>query len=113
MSTVIIGCRLPSGIILDLGDPTKPSVELNGQRQAQENSPIVILSNDLYGTTEVDTEFWEAFKARVGAEFAPLKSGAIFEAKNEKEAKAKAKDLKEAPTGHEPLPQKTKDIEKA
>lgn len=110
MSTVTIGCRLPSGLILEVGDV---SVELNGQRQAQENSPIVILNADMYGTTEVDAEYWEAFVARVGKDFAPLKSGAIFEAKNEKEAKAKAKDLKEAPTGHEPLPQKTKDVEKA
>lgn len=110
MSTVTIGCRLPSGLILEVGDV---SVELNGQRQMQENSPIVILTADMYGTTEVDESFWNAFKDRVGAEFTPLKSGAIFEAKSEKEAKAKAKDLKESPTGHEALPQKSKDIEKA
>lgn len=113
MSTITIGCRLPNGLFLDLGDPTKPVVELAGQRQAQARSPIIILSEDDYGTTEVDLSFWEAFKARVGPEFAPIKSGAVFEAKSEKEAKAIAKDLKGKKTGHEPLAQEDKDIKKA
>ena len=113
MSTVTIGCRLPSGLILDLGDPTKPSVELAGQRQTQARSPIILLTEEDYGTTEVDSSFWEAFKTRVGPEFAPIKSGAIFEAKSEKDAKAIAKELKGKKTGHEPLPQEDKDIQKA
>lgn len=112
-STITIGCRLPSGLVLDLGDPSKPTVELAGQRQTQERSKIIILSDDDYGTTEVDADYWEAFKNRVGSEFAPLKSGAIFEAKNEKAAKAIAKELKDEPTGHEPLPQEDGAITKA
>jgi hypothetical protein len=113
MSTISIGCRLPNGLIIDLGDATKPSIELAGQRQAQENSPIVLLNESHYGVTEVDESYWEAWKKHVGPEFAPLKSQAIFEAKNEKEAKAKAKDLKEVKTGHEPLKQEVGDIKKA
>lgn len=113
MSKVTIGCRLPSGLILDLGDSSKTVVELAGQRQAQARSPIVLLSEEDYGTTEVDQSFWEAFCARVGPDFAPIKSGAIFVAKNEKEAKAINKDLKGKKTGHEPLPQEDKDIKKA
>ena len=113
MSTVTIGCRLPSGLILDLGDQKTPPVELEGQRQAQARSKIVLLSEDDYGTTEVDQSFWEAFMARVGPDFAPVKSGAIFVAKNEKEAKAMHKDLKGQKTGHEPLPQEVGEIKKA
>lgn len=113
MSTITIGCRLPSGLVLDIGDDKNTKVELAGQRQAQARSKIVLLSEDDYGTTEVDESFWEAFCKRVGPDFAPLKSGAIFVAKNEKEAKAKHKDLKGQKTGHEPLPQETGDIKKA
>jgi hypothetical protein len=113
MSKVTIGCRLPTGLILDLSDPTIPVVELAGQRQAQERSKIVLLGEEDYGTTEVDKSFWEAFKARVGPEYAPIKSGAIFEAKSEKESVAVAKDLKGKKTGHEPLPQEVGDIKKA
>jgi len=113
MSTVTIGCRLPCGLILDLGDPNKPSVELAGQRQAQARSKIIVLSEDDYGTTEVDQSFWEAFVERVGPDFAPIKSGAIFVAKNEKEAKAIHKDLKGKKTGHEPLAQDDPGIEAA
>jgi hypothetical protein len=113
MSKITIGCRLPSGLVLDLGDPTVPSVELAGQRQTQARSPIVLLSEEDYGTTEVDASFWDAFKKRVGPDFAPIKSGAIFEAKNEKEAKAIHKDIKGKKTGHEPLEQETSEIKKA
>lgn len=113
MSFVAIGCRLPSGIVLDLGDPSKPTVEIAGQRQAQERSPIVVLSQADYGITMVEESFWEAFKTRVGPEFAPIKSGALFEAKNDKEVKAKVKDLKDKKTGHEPLSQEEAGIKKA
>lgn len=112
MSTITIGCRLPSGIVLDIGDHSA-KVELAGQRQAQARSSIIILNDDDFGTTEVDAQFWEAFKKRVGPDFAPLKSGAIFEAKSEKEAKAKAKDLKGQKTGHEPISQDEAGITKA
>lgn len=112
MSTVTIGCRLPNGIVLDLGDPNVPPVVIEGQRQAQERSPIIILTEDDYGVTEVDASFWEKFKERVGPEFAPLKSGAIFEAKSKKDAGAIAKELKGKKTGHEPLAQEIGNIKK-
>ena len=102
MAQITIGCRLPSGLIIKVGDK---SVELEGQRQTQKRSPVILLSNDDYGTTEVDASFWEAWKQAVGEDFAPLKSGAIFEAKNQTEASAKAKDLKSKKTGHEPMTQ--------
>lgn len=113
MSTITIGCRLPSGIILDLGDSKTPPVELAGQRQAQARSSIITLSEEDYGTTVVDVSFWEAFKKRVGPDFAPITSGAIFEAKNTKEAAAIHKDIKGKKTGHEPLEQEVGDIKKA
>lgn len=110
MAKVIIGCRLPSGLVIEVG---KHKVTLEGQRQAQARSPVILLSNDDYGVTEVDDSFWDAWKKQVGPEFAPLKSGAIFEAKTQKEAGAKAKDLKEAPTGHEPIKQDADGVKSA
>lgn len=111
MSTITIGCRLPSGLVIQI--PGASPIELEGQRQAQARSPIILLSADDYGVTEVDESYWEAWKKQVGPEYAPLVSGAVFEAKNTKEAAAKAKDLKGKKTGHEPLPQEQPGIEKA
>lgn len=113
--TITIGCRLPSGIVLEL--PGKPHVHLNGQRQAQERSRIILLSEDDYGLTEVDADFWAEWKRVYGGSgdnmFAPLKNGAIFEAKNASEAKAVQKELKNEKTGHEPMPQAQGNIDAA
>lgn len=100
--TILIGCRLPSGILLELSNGAQ--VELAGQRQAQERSPIILLTENDYGLTEVDSDFWTQWKKEF-AGFQPLTSGAIFEAKDEKDAKAIHKELKGEKTGHEPLPQ--------
>jgi hypothetical protein len=110
MANVTIGCRLPNGLVLEVGDK---SVELAGQRQTQQRSKIILLSPDDYGTTEVDESFWQAWKQSVGKDFAPLASGAIFEAKNTNDASAKAKDLKSKKTGHEAMELNTDGVQEA
>lgn len=110
MAFVTIGCRLPNGLILEL--PGKPPVTLNGQNSAQAGSPIILLSEADCGYTEVDAEFWQAWKTAYKG-YAPLENNAIFEAKNKADAKAVAKELKKEKTGLEPLPQKTGAISKA
>lgn len=104
MANITIGCRLPSGLEIQVGEK---KIELAGQNQRYKELgiEIILLKDEDYGTTEVDASFWEAWKQIVGQDFAPLKSGAIFESKNATEAKAQAKDLKEKKTGHEPMPQ--------
>lgn len=104
MAVVTVGCRLPSGLEIQVGEK---KIELAGQNQRYKELgiEIILLKDEDYGTTEVDASFWEAWKQIVGQDFAPLKSGAIFESKNATEAKAQAKDLKEKKTGHEPMPQ--------
>ncbi len=109
-NTVTVGCRLPSGLMLEVNGKR---VELAGQRQAQEGRPIILLSQDDVGYTEVDAEYWEAFKKQVGPDFAPIKSGAVFEAKDQGDAKAKAKELKKEKTGVEPLSQEAPGIKSA
>lgn len=112
--TIFIGCRLPNGIEIEATDANgrHKKVTLLGQNSAQARSPIIILSPDDYGLTEVDETFWLAWKKEF-AEFPPLLNGAIFEAKDEKEAKAKHKELKGEKTGLEGVPQTDKNIEQA
>lgn len=112
--TIVIGCRLPCGITLDLVNAAGKEVKvlLNGQNSAQEGSPIILLSERDYGVTDVDAEFWEAWKKQY-ADFQPLKVGAIFEAKDERDAKAVHRELKAEKTGHEPMPQEGGNIKKA
>lgn len=112
--TILIGCRLPNGIEIEAVDASgkMQKVTLLGQNSAQARSPIIILSPDDYGLTEVDEAFWAAWKKDF-AEFPPLLNGAIFEAKDEKEAKAKHKELKDEKTGLEGVSQTDKNIEQA
>ncbi|MBP3934892.1 MAG: hypothetical protein J6D44_13645 [Pseudomonas sp.] len=112
--TILIGCRLPNGIEIEAVDASgkMQKVTLLGQNSAQARSPVIILSPDDYGLTEVDEAFWAAWKKDF-AEFPPLLNGAIFEAKDEKEAKAKHKELKGEKTGLEGVSQTDKNIEQA
>lgn len=112
--TIFIGCRLPNGLEIEAIDSSGQTkkVTLLGQNSAQAHSPIIILSPDDYGLTEVDEAFWAAWKKEF-AEFPPLLNDAIFEAKDEKEANAKHKELKGEKTGLEGMSQEAKDIEKA
>lgn len=111
MANITIGCRLPNGIILEL--PSGAKVTLKGQNSAQARSPIILLSEEDCGFTEVDASFWEAWKAHVGPDFAPLASLAIFEAKSQRDAESLHKEVKKQKTGHEPASQTDAKIEAA
>jgi hypothetical protein len=103
--TVIIGCKLPNGLVIEHPlDPTQ-KVELAGLNKA-------LIIGAEYATTEVDGELWETFEA-LHKEFGPLKSGAIFVAKTRDDAKAKAKELSKEKTGFEKMPQEVGDLKPA
>ena len=104
--TIVIGCRLPCGLVLDLPrtDGTTSKVTLNGQNSTQARSPIILLTEDDYGVTDVDQDFWDAWKAAY-AGFEPLVKQVIFEAKNRNDAQAIQNEVQDEPTGHEPMPQ--------
>lgn len=110
--TVVIGCRHPCGIVLDLTDNTGNTVKvkLNGQNSAQARSPIILLSEDDCGYTDVDSDFWEAWKLAYKG-YQPLVTGMIFEAKTRKDAEAIQEEIKDEPTGHEPLAQTAAGVE--
>ena len=102
---VVIGCKLPHGLILDHPlDPSK-KVELNGLNRTR-------IIGATYATTEVDGEFWEQWKT-VHKDFPALQSGAIFEAGNAAEAAAVAKELEGEKTGFEPMEQNADGVKAA
>lgn len=86
-SIVIVGCKLPSGLEIRVGDA---SVVLNGA-----NSNTVV-DDTGFGITKVDGEFWEAWK-KGHHDFTPLVNGLIFahddQAKTRSQAKENAKEL--------------------
>ena len=92
---IVVGCKLPHGIVLQHPmDPNK-TVTLAGRNKA------TIIGAD-HSTTEVDAEFWESW-VMVNDDFAPLKSGAIFVAKSSADAAAMSKEFEDRKTGFEPM----------
>ena len=91
---VTIGCKLPNGIIIVLGDK---KAKINGFNQN------MVQVADGFGITEnVDEELFDAWLAK-HANFALVKNGLIFKSKNANEATAKGKDLKGKKGGLEQL----------
>jgi len=103
--TVLIGCKLPHGLILDHPLDVSKKVELAGLNKA------IIIGADC-ATTPVDGEFWETWKT-VHKDHPAIKSGAIFEARTTEEVEAKAKELKEEKTGFEAMPQEAMGVKVA
>jgi hypothetical protein len=100
--TVIVGCKLPNGLILEVEDKR---VCLRGSRiVSQPNqrkgyvAPEVIYADSI---NLVNKEFWEAWTAKVGKNYKPLRSGAIYASSNKIEATAKAKESADEKTGFE------------
>ena len=98
---VMIGCRLPNGMILTHPKDPKVKVVLNGQYPPATESGIYIPPKP-YGVTAVDVEFWEAWKAAYQG-FPLLKTRAIFESKTVGELESKAREMEKEKTGLEPI----------
>lgn len=119
-ATVLIGCKLPNGVILEL--ITEPPSDVKEQsRQPAPTGPRVTIagSNSLrtdrraaqpahvYATTRIDKSFWDKWIARPGnRDMAFIKNGQVFviESGNERDLAAAAKERQtEVTTGMEPL----------
>jgi len=99
--TILIGCRLPNGLVLHHPKDRNQTVKLAGVYEARTESGLYLPPKP-YSTTAVDAEFWAAWKeAYVG--FPPLKTRAVFEARSEQEAESKAKNAEKVKTGFEPM----------
>lgn len=93
--TVIVGCKLPNGIILQHPLNAAHKVEIAGL-----NKPKIIGAP--YVTTEVDAEFWANWVA-VHSEFPALKSGALFAVKSAKDIDVVASEHAKRKTGLEKM----------
>lgn len=115
MANVTIGCRFPTGIVLNLYEPFAPEVVEGVRNGTIKNPPSpnlisqvtlagqnqrwielgmldsAVLRDEDFGTTEVDESFWSAWLAQ-NADFPALKTNAIFVAKRASDAKAIARD---------------------
>lgn len=89
---VIVMCKTPSGLVLDLGDQDARKVRLNGA-----NHPDAV---DGAGLTYVDKAFWDKWSGAYKG-FPPLEQGLIWATDKEATAKDAAKELKDEKTGFE------------
>lgn len=96
-STVFVGCKLPHGIILEHPTNENQKVQLSGLNK-------IMIIGATHAMTELDSEFWDAWIA-ANKNFQPLKTGAIFIAKNSSELQAVAKEYEKVKTGFEPMAQ--------
>jgi hypothetical protein len=112
--TLTIGCKMPSGLLLEMGDPANKddykSVQLNGANQGEyrgrnENGKIFHSTTEQgFGLTKVDSEFWAAWCKRYTVNSKKwLRDGVLFVADSPDEARGKAADQAEVKTGFEQL----------
>lgn len=109
MANILVGCRLPNGLTIT-HPVSKQKVTIAGTYSSKivkkDGSPAAD-----YVTTEVDADIWDTWK-KAYSDYGPLKSGAIFEARNRTEALDKAKELKNEKTGFEPMAQDALGVKK-
>ena len=99
MANILIGCKLPHGLQLQVTERPEVVV-LNGQNQNAIDRDFYVPTTP-FGETEIDNDFWQAWK-KENAGLDMLKNGLIFEAPVGKPAELKAK-AKDAPkSGLEP-----------
>ncbi len=93
-AVVTVGCKLPSGIILEMGEK---QVRINGVNS------VIIESRDAFGITEnVDKEFWDAWYA-THKDLDMDKRGFLFANEKANDTKAEIKEKKGEKTKMEPL----------
>ena len=96
--TVLIGCRLPNGLVLHHPTKREPDSKVGGDIRNENRKRRLDARRRLFSTTAVDAEFWAEWKAAyVG--FPPLKNRAIFEARSDQEAESKAQERRKGKDG--------------
>ena len=97
---VLIGCRLPHGLILE--HPLNPDVKVTLKGKNSRVVAGLYVPEQDFAMTEVDSDFWEAWIATNKA-FPAITSNAIFVAKDAGSAESIAKELRNEATGMEQL----------
>lgn len=103
--TVLIGCRLPHGLILRSPLDSNVTVTLDGLKSSK-------VIGATYVVTKVDADFWATWK-KAYSDYQPLVNGSIFEARSEDQAKYKGKELAKEKTGFESMAQEQPGIKPA
>jgi hypothetical protein len=93
MSTVVVGCKTPTGLILTVGDV---AVRLNGWNDN------VIAGADHGLTSDVSKDFWDAW-AKTDQGKMMIDAGILFAHEKEANTKAQAKDLAGQQAANVPL----------
>lgn len=103
-SIVVVGCKLPSGLIVDLCDP---ATDEHGRAiMLPRRQPVTFKgansSNIVggFGLTEVDADFWEAW-IKQNPTFPAVKAGLIFAQERRDKAADNAMDHAAAKNGFE------------
>ena len=100
---IAVCCKLPNGIVLSHPMDHNKRVEIKGLNKS-------VIVGAPYAMTMVEEDFWTQWIA-ANAEFAAVKSGALFTAKNESDAQAKAREFEKRKTGLEGLLPKSHGVE--
>ena len=108
MATIKIGCKLPNGLIIFSPDG-KNEIKLDGFNKESIRAKMVLPSSEIYGVTEVDEQFWANWKGAY-SDYAPLVSGAIFEAKDTNSLRSIAKELSGIKTGFDSVSKDANEI---
>lgn len=106
---VVVGCRIPQGMILHHPADRTITAKLAG--------PMVVMTDPRkmglnFGLTKVPADLWAAWR-KAYADNPIVVSKAVFEAKKEEDAIAKGKELQSEKTGFEQMPQNTLGVEKS
>lgn len=103
-ATVVIACKLPHGLIMEmgkLGNPDYKSVKLNGANGARHGQHVIVTASG-FGLTTVDASFWAAWsKKNARLEF--MTNGSVFAQDSISNASANADANKSVKTGFEAL----------
>ena len=123
MEHVIIGCKLPTGYLLEVGYevvtssgagerpqyrrlPSYKSYLLRGSNAHNTTGlQLPAMQSRTFINTDVPKDLWDQWKKEHPNNYL-LKSGILFESKDEPSAKAQAIDVAKVNNGFEPLDQK-------
>ncbi|QNT78274.1 hypothetical protein [Entomobacter blattae] len=103
MAKVIVGCKLPNGLVIDIKG--KGRVHLQGSNAASlASSPALYnprtaeSAPEAVGLTMVEETFWKSWCAQMKG-FPPLENGLIFAATKKRDVLAEAKEKSAIKTG--------------
>ena len=101
-NTVTVACKYPNGLALPavagMPEGFVPPVLKGAYTHPSFQPTQGMLHSIAFGSTEVDADYWEAFKQQFSG-WAPLKKGLIFASAKKAELNAEVKDKEDVTAG--------------